>query len=65
MALLFILGTVQIEAIQMADEVHLKVKDKFGHANTVQVPGVQVDEIPFELVAGIHRRHSQFETRRN
>lgn len=65
MALHFQFGTVQIEATQLADEVFLRVSDKFGMKKEFPVPGMRVEEIPMEQFAACHARWSQIVTRRN
>jgi len=61
----FQFGTVEIAATQLADEVSLRVSDKFGSNKEFTVPGTKVEEIPMEQFAACHVRWSQIRTRRN
>jgi len=65
MALHFQVGTVSIEATQMADDVFLRLRDTFGMSKEFTFPNARVEALAMEQIAACHVRWSQIKTRRN
>ena len=59
------IGTVTVEATQMATDVHAVITDKFGVTRRVTFSEDLVHSIPWELIAATHVHYSQAKTGRN
>jgi len=63
--LLFVLGTVKIDATQVGASVHLEVSDKFGVKKRLEFFDTRMEHIHIETLREFHVRYSWARTRRN
>lgn len=59
------IGTVTVEATQLATDVHAKITDVFGMTKSVTFAEDRVEGIPWHAIAATHVHFSQARTRRN
>jgi hypothetical protein len=59
------IGTVTVEATQLATDVHAKITDVYGVTKSVTFAEDRVDGIPWNAIAETHVHFSQARTRRN
>ena len=59
------IGTVTVEATQLATDLHAVITDKFGVTRRVTFTEDRVEEVPWGLIAATHVHYSQWKTGRN
>jgi hypothetical protein len=59
------IGTVTVEATQLATDVHAKITDVYGVTKSVTFAEDRVEGIPWRAIAETHVYFSQARTRRN
>lgn len=59
------IGTVKVEATQLATDVHAKITDVFGVTKSITFKDDRVENVPWGLIAAKHVNYSQYKAGRN
>jgi len=61
----FVIGTVTVEATQLATDVDVQIEDRFGVKKRMTFANDRIQDVPWDSIAENDVHYSQWQTRRN